>query len=203
MRSQRVLNVLIVMAVVVACAVQAGGQNPPPAKTGSKEPPVAGQTPAEPKELRELEIRHAKVYAQLAQLNLQAAEELNAKVPGTLSVPYIDRLRELVFVANGRLKALESNGPPGNLRLVVAQSELNIAEGNLQRGIDINQRVPGAVSGHGIERLKLTVELAQINVQRARIESPSPLVDLKWELDRLHEDVTELRTKIENITSRR
>jgi SMC interacting uncharacterized protein involved in chromosome segregation len=207
MNAPRIFHVLIVLAIVAVCTVQLGGPNSLQVQSAAKEPAAAGEerTATETKDVKELEVRYAKIFDQLARVNLQAAEELNQKIPGMFSNTYINRLKELVTVADNRLAALESGAPMGNVRLIRAQVDVNIAEKNLQRALDANKQSAGAMSNTAVERLRLHRDLAQVNLDRAKIaaESPSQMVDMQWQLDRLQDSVWELRSSIDSITSRR
>jgi SMC interacting uncharacterized protein involved in chromosome segregation len=121
------------------------------------------------------------------------------------STTYINRLRELVTVADDRLNAIKSGAAAGDIRLIRAQIGLNIAEKSLQRALDANRESPGAMSETSVERLRLHRDLAQVNLDRTKIAaaSPNPMLDMQWQVDRLQDTVWELRTSIDNITSRR
>lgn len=203
MNAPRNLPCLFVLACVVVGTVQFGGPSSPQLRSVAQEPAAESSTDA--KKLKGLEVRYAKVFDDLARVNLKSAEELNQRIPNMFSTTYINRLRELVTVADDRLEALQSGAPLGNVRMIRAQVDVNVAEKNLQRALDANKKSPGAMTDASIERLRLHRDLMQVNLDRAKLaaESPSPLVDMQWQLDRLQDSVWELRTSIDNITSRR
>jgi len=194
------------LALMLAGAIYLVGKIPAEQRCDGKEPAAADRdiSPSVKKDLHDLELRQAKLFNRLVQVNFEALEDLNRKIPGTVSFAAVDRLRGIVTLSALRLKALESHNSEENLWLISAQVDLEMAEKNLQRGLEISKQA-GMSNERGVERLRLARDMAQVNVERAQlaVKSPAPLADLQWQMDRLHDAIGDLTNSISNITSRR
>lgn len=177
-------------------------------------PPGAGAAPSADKESNEelaadqqkLNEKYAETFLRLSEVNLQKAEDFNARVPGAFSAAEVGRLRSIVSFARDRLNWVKgTNHRQSDANIFMADQALRAAEQNYDKAMSANNRVPGAVSILEMERLRLTVELAKMSREKAELvaRTNTPVDDVQWELDQLREDVMQLRSRVEAITARR
>jgi hypothetical protein len=186
MTGRRLLIVLALITGLNALVVQ---QNQVPAQ--------AANTGA----VGELNMRYAEVYLQMAQLQLQRAIDTNKQVPGTFTNTAVEALRQSVFVAEKQLEMLKnSNGQPVNMFLVSAEVNARSSLAAYNRAKAVNQMSPGAIPPVEIERLRLTAELAKINLEKAKsIGNESSQEFVQWQIDQLREDFFTLRNQLAQI----
>ena len=157
-------------------------------------------------EQQALSVKYAETFLKLSKVSLEKAVDFNRRVPGGFSAAEIDRLQRIVGFAEERLDWVKKAGhKQADANIFTATMALRSAEQNYQKAMNANTRVPGAVSPLEVERLRLTVDLAQMSMQKASLaaETSSPVDDVQWELDQLREDVMQLRSRVEAITARR
>src|SRR5262245_51996853 len=108
------LPLVLSVAVVVFCSMRCANDNAPrsvatePARSGSATNRAEGNT----KEVHELELRYAKIFGRLTEINLESVAELNNKVPNSVSKTTMDRITHIVKLARDRRDALEAGAPP-------------------------------------------------------------------------------------------
>jgi hypothetical protein len=183
------LRLLIVLALITGLNVSVAQQNQNPA-------PANAATPGE------LNIRYAEVYLQLAKVQLQRALDTNKQVPGTFTNVAIEALRQVVFVAEQQLDMFQkSNGRPVNTFLVSAEANARASAAAYNRARAVNQMSPGAIPTAEIERLRLTAELADINLAKAKtIGNESSQEYVQWQIDQLREEFFQLRNQLAQIS---
>jgi hypothetical protein len=183
------LRLLIVLALVTGLNVSVAQQNQTPA------PAARPATPGE------LNIRYAEVYLELAKVQLQRALDTNKQVPGTFTNVAIEALRQVVTVAEKQLNMLkQSDGRPVNMFLVSAEANARASAASYNRAKAVNQMSPGAIPMAEIERLRLTAELASINLEKAKsIGSEASQEYVQWQIDQLREDFFQLRNQLAQI----
>jgi hypothetical protein len=156
-------------------------------------------------ELWRLTIKSAKAYLKLAQLNLQSAQTYNQAVSGSFSQAEVDRLQRLANLAQARLTWAETHGNQSDANRLSAELAMQSAEVTYRKALATNNQLPGAISPNALEKQRLTLELAQLNLAKAELvdKSDSQLASMQWQLDQLREDMLILRSQLEAITSRR
>lgn len=187
----------------VPTAVQAAEEPSTPAAASADDRERADELAAQQ---HKLDVKYAETFVRLSEVNLQKAEDFNARVPGAFSAAEVGRLRSIVSYAQDRLKWVKGpNQRQADANIFMADQALRAADQNYEKALSANSRVPGAVSQLETERLRLTVELAKMSREKAELaaRTNSPIDDVQWELDQLREDVMQLRSRVEAITSRR
>jgi type II secretory pathway pseudopilin PulG len=184
------LRLLIVLALITGLNVSVAQQNQGPT------PAAKAATPFE------LNIRYAEVYLQLAKVQLQRAVDTNKQVPGTFTNVAIEALRQIVFVAQEQLDMLKkSSGRPVNMFLVSAEANSRASAAAYNRAKAVNQMSPGAIPAAEIERLRLTAELASINLEKAKtIGDESSQEYVQWQIDQLREEFFQIRNQLAQIS---
>ena len=183
------LRLLIVLALIFGLNLSVVQQNAAPA------PAAQSATPFE------LNIRYAEVYLELAKVQLQRALDTNKQVPGTFTNVAIEALRQVVYVAEKQLDMLKhSNGRPVNVFLLSAEANARASAATYKRAKAVNQMSPGAIPTAEIERLRLTAELAAINLDKAKsIGNEASQEYVQWQIDQLREDFFQLRNQLAQI----
>ena len=183
------LRLLIVLGLITGLNVSVAQQNQEPA-------PAANNASA-----GELNIRYAEIYLELAKLQLQRALDTNKQVPGTFTNTAVEALRQSVYVAEQQVDMLKkSNGRPVNMFLVSAEINVRASAATYTRAKAVNQMSPGAIAQAEIERLRLTAELAKINLEKAKsIGNQSSGEYMQWQIDQLREDFFQLRNQLARI----
>lgn len=149
-----------------------------------------------------VDIRLAESKLQLAQLELQRAQEINRRVSGTVQETTLQRLQQSVEVAT---KVLEfSRGEEQELHavhLLQLEAEVKLANRQLKSAIEANRLAPGIVSATGLERFRLRAEVARLTLARAREASgfESTEAHLQWQVDHLYDEVQRLRNDIPQL----
>jgi hypothetical protein len=183
------LRLLIVLGLITALNISVVQQNQAPAQA------ARGASPGE------LNIRYAEVYLELAKVQLQRALDTNKQVPGTFTNVAIEALRQVVFVAQKQLDMFkQSNGRPVNTFIVSAEANAHASAAAYNRAKAVNQMSPGAIPFAEIERLRLTAELANINLEKAKsIGDEASQEYVQWQIDQLREDFFQLRNQLAQI----
>jgi hypothetical protein len=182
-------RLLIVLALITGLNVLVAQQNQAPARAANAA--ASG----------ELNVRYAEIYLQMAQLQLQRAIDTNKQVPGTFTNTAVEALRQSVFVAEKQLEMLKnSNGQPVNMFLVSAEVNARSSLAGYNRAKAVNQMSPGAIPPVEIERLRLTAELASINLEKVKsIGNESSQAFVQWQIDQLREEFFQLRNQLAQI----
>ncbi len=166
------------------------------------------ETAAEKKrdeEIARLTVKSAKTYLKLAQLNLQTAQSYNQSVPGSFSQAEVDRLQRLVTLAQSRLNWAEKHGNQADANRLSAELAVQSAEVAYRKNLATNNQLPGAISPVALEKTRLTLELAQLNLAKAGLvdQTGSRWESMQWQIDQVREDMLLLRSQLDAITSRR
>lgn len=174
------------------------------------QPAVKTLTAAEPAAAvqaeKNLEVEFATVVLKMAKVDLQQALDFNRRVSGAYSEAEVERLRNVVKSAEEQVDFAKNTGDkPGAMNLFGAEAALRNAEGNLKKAQETNAQAPGAINETSLEKLRLTAELARLNVAkgRAAVDSGEPLALVQWQLETLRIELWQLRNRLEAITSRR
>jgi len=184
------LRLLIVLALVTGLNFAVFQQNRAPAQ------------PAGAPSASELNIRYSEIYLELAKVQLQRSLDTNKQVPGTFTNVAIEALRQVVFVAEKQLDMFKkSNGQPVNTFLVSAEANARACSVSYNRAKAVNQSNPGTIPAVEIERLRLTADLANINLEKAKtIGNESSQEYMQWQIDQLREEFFQLRNQLAQIS---
>lgn len=153
-----------------------------------------------------LDVQLAKARLELAELELQRVSKANQRIVGTYSESTVELLRSEAEIARARLAAVSAGGPANfrELHLRELESSLKIAEINWQAAIRRNKSVPSSVDAQRMEGRRLRVEVARLALARARDPAyvATPVEQLQWQLERVRQDLLELRVRLDNLSHR-
>jgi hypothetical protein len=169
-----------------------------PLSAQQKDAPAANAQQDDKKEKekeKDLDLRYAKAYLKLMEATLNKYRETNRKLPNTIRPSVMQAIEESVREARERVSLIDKDDTKeGDIYLSGANAELREATESLRKAEAANVQFSGTISAEEIERLKAEVELATINVEKAKhLGSESPLANVRYELEQLREDVAELR----------
>ena len=193
-------------ATGLLCAVTAAAQDPSGQNTtqqdASQQKSNSSSQQAAAEETQDLDIRYARLTLALSQLELQRALETNKQVPGTFTRASLVALEQSVIINEEQLKALtQKGGKRIPMFLIAAEANAKATQQQLQRVLTINQQNPGTIAPIDIERLRLTAELANVNLEKARSINPKNEAQfLQWQVDQLREDVYQLRIRVAQLS---
>jgi hypothetical protein len=139
-------------------------------------------------------VQYARTYVELAKLDLQIAQARNKQVADTLPPALIMVFEENVALAELWLdqEQAEAAGKPlTDSAVKMAEIRMKAAEftyKRLQEADRISKQSP-----QRLERARLQVELARLNVAGAKeLDASSPVELVEFEMERLREEVSEL-----------
>lgn len=165
---------------------------------GQEPPQPATAAPAE-----DLRVRYAKACLQLAQVELQRAEELQSKVPGAGKTTRIDWLKGNVQVAEKHLEIAREyeHGSTMPLQAAYADAAAKAAEKDFQSAKSVRERHPEAIPELKLESLRLKAEVARLRAElwRDPANLPSLLDQMQWQIDRLTEALIEVDQRVRVI----
>ena len=85
--------------------------------------------------------------------------------------------------------------------LIAAEANAKAAQQQFQRVMAINQQNPGTITQIEIQRSKLTVELANVGLEKARSINPKNEAQfLQWQVDQLRQDLYQLRIRVAQLS---
>lgn len=138
----------------------------------------------------------ARIFAEIARLNLQNALRINERNPNTLPLAQVAVLQEQVALAEEWQSAAEAAAAGKAHNSAVAESEvlLKAAEEDYAGVLRINRIAP--VSRFTLERSRLKLDLAKARLAMARqVDATSPVAMLQFQLERLRENISNLATQ--------
>jgi hypothetical protein len=160
---------------------------------------LSGDSP----EKQEVNVRYADVYRKIAELNLQMAVESDRRVPNTIPLAELDRLRQVVRLAEAQCKAAKA-GEKEDLTLEQDASQVKVAQDALQKAVAANNQTPGTVPQIVVDRLRLLAELSRLQLAKDKLASkpkPPPVAELQQRVETLEQEVRELRKQLERFAS--
>jgi hypothetical protein len=150
----------------------------------------------------DLNVRYAQACLKLAQWDWESAEAENKRIPGVIPPAVLQPLRQIVAIAEAELSEAKRGGPVSlrEVRVRSAEASLQAAETNLSMATG---RTPRAEADTNVERLRLAVEVARLDLARARSAKDEPsLADLQWQLYDLRKELLKLRSKVASLAAR-
>jgi hypothetical protein len=139
-------------------------------------------------------VRYSRTYVALAKLDLDIARNQNKRLPDTIPPAILLVLEENVALAEQWLAEdqAEVGGKQSNdVAVKIAEIRWKAAELDYKGLQDANRL--SKLAPQRLERAKLKVELAQLNVAGAKeLDASKPIDMLEFELERIREEVSEL-----------
>jgi hypothetical protein len=193
------VNVRLICAIGLLLTVAASAQQPPSQQGGNA---FDRNASVDQDRAQNLDMQYAEVALELSNLELQRAIDINKQVPGTFSKVALEALNQSVMINQEQLANFK-RGPKDRKALYLIAAEINAqaAETGYKRGLQINQINPGTFAPAELQRLKLTAELADIGLAKARSVDPRNAADfLQWQMDQLREDLYQLRNRVAQLS---
>lgn len=166
-------------------------------------PTASTPTPADP--TRDLVVRFARARLRLAELDLERALDINARAPAAIGGRQIDRLEHRVESLRRQVEVARDQPRTAARQVTVAAAEAarDVANVDLERARAANRRMPGAVSEVNLKRLEAALDLADVRVQMCRNPDYdlSLLAEMQWSIERLTEEVVDLRHRLDATSS--
>jgi len=150
----------------------------------------------------DLDVRYARLTLALSQLELQRAQQINKQVPGTFTRTSLSAFEQSVIINEEQVKMLtQKGGKRIPMFLIAAEANAKAAQQQLQRVMAINQLNPGTITPIEIDRSRLTAELANVGLEKARSIKPQNEAQfLQWQVDQLREDLYQLRIRVAQLS---
>jgi hypothetical protein len=140
--------------------------------------------------------RYARLRLRMAEVALDKAKQMNQKVPGTLPADLMSQFSQDVSVAKVQLQN-STRADGGDLLLgwiARAEMTLNDAKMKLNSATRTEQRTPGTYEPIDIERLRLSAELAQLQLDRGKsLIDASADAKLQWIVDMVDDELLRLK----------
>lgn len=155
--------------------------------------------------LRDLEFRHAKAKLELAEVELEMAQNMNENGVNSLPRLAIERFKSNLAIAHEQFKqtSVQSTGGPEQVRIRHAKEKVRIAKIDFEAGKRL--RRTETISKLELRRLELNFELAKLNM--AMLSNPGTFVTLvdsrQRQLDRFGKEILSLDQRISKLESNR
>lgn len=156
-------------------------------------------------EIRKAVSEYAKALQQLAEADLEKANEANRRVPETIPNTVVRSLQDAVAVAEARVKLLsgEKTDQTQNPYELAANDAIRSAQQNLDQALKANARAPGAVSEGEVKRRRAQVAIAEARAAVAKhLPNASPMEVARWEILQLQEAVNDLQNRVQLLQYR-
>jgi len=196
------MNRILLIAVVGAVAalgVRLAKAVPPPPQPGNGTATTAKENNGN---AESLDVRYARAQVALAEANLKKVSSMNQRVAGAVSGDVVRAYELDLEVAKLQLQVAQG-GPESQFDIWLARAEAGEKYAQtLWRGATAaNQHAAGAVDPNEVERLRLSAELAKLEVERGHaLVHATPEAKLAWQLDllngQLHQVMEELRQTV-------
>ena len=150
-----------------------------------------------------VDVRFFRKKLELAKHDLQTAVKANQRVPNLTSKLMMIRLQNQVDYTETLLKhaTAKADHDLHVIHLQNVKNDVTIAEQQLAWAKDVNQQHAGLVSDDEVKRLKLSVDLARLALEKAKQPKikADPLHHLQWQIDRLRSELLNLQVEFERI----
>jgi multidrug resistance efflux pump len=160
-------------------------------------PPARAGYAAQAAAADDAQLRLARAYLKLAELDLQRALDGNQRVPALYPRTLLDSLQDTVQMARNRVEQLTAKGDRHSVYLQNAELEIRTTQERLARAQAANRQSPGAVPALELDRLTARLEMAHANLECVKSMKDAPAEELlQWRVDQLRADVLDLRNTI-------
>jgi hypothetical protein len=150
-----------------------------------------------------VEVRYARAQLQLAEANLSRVEQSNKRVARSVPSSVVADYRQNVQVAKARLEQAAAGRAANEFRIWLqrAEAERSTAETIWKSASAANGSVPGTVEALDIERYRLRVEVAKLQLERGRtLVGAGRESQLQWEIEMLDNQVQRLKEEADQST---
>ena len=142
------------------------------------------------------------VLVQIAEVELQIANEANRKTPGVYVAQTMARLKTNVDVAQKlRERAAMDYGDMPEAHVLYAEARAQLAEKDYLTAVEVSKRNPNSIPELRLEKIRLNAELAKLRVEMWKHPgNVSSLVDhMQWEIDQLSQEILQLHKRLERL----
>jgi hypothetical protein len=151
---------------------------------------------------REIELAYAEAQYKLAEVSLKKLELTNQRFARTVSAAVIADYAEDLAIAKAQLDSARQGTDAdlfqGWIRRV--ESNLKTTRANHQSALTVNQRQPGTVDPLDVERLRLRVEINQMQLERGKLLANAPIEQkLEWQVQVLNDEVARLKEQTSRV----
>lgn len=152
---------------------------------------------------RNLELEYAEAQLRLAETNLRKVQVTNERFPKTVSASVIADYGEDLAIAKAQYDGVKKGGDDdffaGWLRRI--ESSVRAAEASYNSARVANQRSPGTVDAMDVERMRLRMEIARLQLERGKLLAGSNVEQqLRWQVQVLNDEVAHLKVQTSRIT---
>jgi hypothetical protein len=143
-------------------------------------------------------LRSAKLRLRVAEISLEKAKKTNERVAGTLPADLVAQYSDDVAVAKAELANASHSIGTELLQGWILRAEMAYRSGVMiyNNAARTEQRTPGTYEPIDLERLKLTAELAQLQVERGKsLADASPEAKLQWVTDMVDDELMRLKKR--------
>jgi hypothetical protein len=188
-------------------AVKAAQNTEKAGKAATKAAPKATDKTAATDAAQEpVAVRYARAQLRLAELTLRKARELNRKVPLTIPNPMMAQFADDVTYAKAQLQVAERSKGADVYGSWVERAEVTVrtAEAKLKQASEVDRAVPGTFEPIDMDRFRLGVEIAKLQLERGRsLANASPEDRMQWQLEVLGDGMARLKEQIWLISQNR
>ncbi len=189
---------LAVVASVLALGSVLGYRAGSSASAAPDSKPAPEKKQASDNKQDSLDVRIARAQLSLAEATLRKAQDQNRRVGETISGGLLAQFTDAVQVARAQLEAAESASGGDSLAAWIRRAEASVreAENRWKRAAEVNRLSAGTVAAIDVERLRLTVEIAKLQVERGKaLADASTEAKLHWQVDVLNDEVARLKSQ--------
>jgi hypothetical protein len=163
---------------------------------------VADKPAAASESPQNLEMKYAEAQYKLAETNLRKVELTNQRFQKTVSASVIADYTEDLAIAKSQLDGVREGGHDvlfaGWIRRV--ESNLKTAEASYNSARLANQRQPGTVDALDVERMRLRVEIARLQLEQGKMLASATVDErLRWQVQVLNDEVASLKVQTSRI----
>ena len=150
-----------------------------------------------------IDVRLAKAKLKLAEADLRWATEWNRRLRGTIPKTTVEWLQQNVTLANEQVDIARQDKQHWHaLHIRQMEATLRTAKSQLQRAEAINRVSPHDSGELDLERIRLKVEVARLNLAKSRDPAniQSPEAHLQWQVDQLRDEVNRLKDQVQRLS---
>jgi multidrug resistance efflux pump len=160
-------------------------------------------SPADPTEAPNIDVRLAEAKLKLAEADLRSATEWNRRLRGTIPKSTVEWLQQNVKLAKEQVDIARQGKQPWHaLHVRQMEATLRTAQSRLERAEAMNRAAPSSASNLDLERFRLKVEVARLNLTKAQDPAniKSPEAHLQLQVDQLRDEVDRLKDQVERLS---
>jgi hypothetical protein len=189
---------MLLFTALSSATVLAAGVNPTAAEAQTPSP----NEPIPAEAIETIEVRYARSFLELAQLDLQKALEANNKAPGSVPDSVLQTRRGVLALAESQLSAAIRRARADAALTHIGKCERSVRaeEAEWRRALEANRKVPGSVSKTEVKPLRLVAEVAHLGLIKASAADLDSAIEvLQWQIDELRSEVRSLRRRVEEL----